>query len=293
MILSGMVSVLLLFVIFALPAMSVKQVAIVVGCNDYENVPLIASVINAENVSKVLKEAGYEVWTMTDKALDAKGDYHPEKLFPTKTNLERQVSIWAPEKSYGKGDLILFYFSGHGVRIEGIDYLVPLRFGEGKPDHLVSLPYIYEQLRRSGAQNIIVMTDACRYVPGEKGLSKRDRDVEFGKSGNALGTVSTEAQCYAFLRNCPEGCKFPEEDDGKMSYISQAIVEGLRGKADDTGAGVITIRNLYKYVLNWFKSHFKNRSRIPTLQYGGEGSGTDAIVLRDFRKDQSPQPAPK
>jgi len=289
--LCGMMAVMVLCVICAQPAQSVSRVAIVVGCNDYENAPLTACVIDAENVSKALKESGYEVWTMTDKALDAKGDYHPEKLFPTKDNLERQVGIWAPENSYGKGDTVIFFFSGHGVRIDGIDYLVPLRFGEVQPDHLVSLPYIYERLRKSGAENVVVMTDACRNVPGERALSKGVGD-DFGKGGSSLDKVPAEDQSYVFLRSCKEGEKSFEED-GKGGYFAQAIVEGLHGKAIDGGAGVITVKDLNTYVRTWVISHAKAANKTQTPQYERKGADPDAIILRDIARINMHFTAPK
>ena len=273
----------LLLVLLTLTAHAAHKVAIVIGCNGYLDSPLVASVMDAEQMSAVLKDAGFDVWTMTDKALDANGDKHPETLFPTKANVERQCGLWAVKGSLGKGDTILLYFSGHGLWQEGIDYLAPLNYRELKPEYLVSLPMLYDTLRDTGAENIVVITDTNRNLPGANDALTVAEDNGKDETETRM-LLPAEGQRYSFLRSCMLG-QHSYEDEGLGGYFTQALVAGLKGAADGADEssrdGMITVKKLFAYVRKTVRQHSRDNHRLQTPQFVCRGKLAESIVLRD------------
>jgi formylglycine-generating enzyme required for sulfatase activity len=71
------------------------------------------------------------------------------------------------------GDNLWFFFAGHGRRYQDKDYLMlpdsdPSNVGETA----VSVDYVTERLRRSGADNVVLLLDACRDAEIER-LNKK------------------------------------------------------------------------------------------------------------------------
>jgi len=80
------------------PADAAKRVALVIGNNDYENVPKLQKAVNdADAISKELAKLGFEVVTAQDVGRRA--------MSRALVELEGKV---------GAGDTALVYFAGHG-----------------------------------------------------------------------------------------------------------------------------------------------------------------------------------
>ena len=60
-------------------------------------------------------------------------------------------------------DNFWFFFAGHGILCDGIDYLMP---SDGDPDNVentgIAVNQVIQNLRGSGAGNVILALDACR-----------------------------------------------------------------------------------------------------------------------------------
>ena len=230
--------VLLLLASCLTPAFAAK-VAILIGCNAYSHFnPLKCSVT----------AAGYQVYTMTGKEVDAKGAPLFDNV-PSKGNIEHQLGVWAADRSYGVKDTLLFFFSGHGIRSrDGLDYLAPLD-GVMKDDgvdfsSLVPMHLIYEQLRRSKAENLIIIADACRNEPG-KSLEKSNG---FGSSAtkDITDIKSWGEQRVAWLYSCSEEQRSYEMPNGAGSYFTHFLTKGLNGEAATNGK--VTASSLCAYV---------------------------------------------
>ena len=86
-----------------------ERLALVIGNNSYQTAPLKNPVNDAEDMSKVLSSMGFKVFLHTN--VDKRA------LEESIRNFGRQL------KSGGVG---LFYFSGHGMQVEGRNYLIPV-----------------------------------------------------------------------------------------------------------------------------------------------------------------------
>jgi uncharacterized caspase-like protein len=76
------------------------------------------------------------------------------------------------EEPYLKaGDNLWFFFSGHGIRHQDRDYLMPCDANPRDPDYTaISISYVTERLRRCGADNVVLLLDACRNEGEKAGL---------------------------------------------------------------------------------------------------------------------------
>jgi len=145
-------------------AQSSRRVALVVGNAAYPASPLRNSVHDAESLASTLRQLGFEVQTATDADLRA---------------LNAAVDTFV--KSIRAGDVALFYYSGHGVQVEGENYLVPVDF---HAEQEADVPYqaypagrVLDRIQGASAALSILVLDACRDNPfratrsGTKGLA--------------------------------------------------------------------------------------------------------------------------
>jgi len=127
-------------------------VALAIGNANYNRAPLKNPVNDARAMSAALKELGFAVELATD------ADY--KKLG---VSIDRFVS------RLRRGDVAVFYYAGHGMQIEGENYLVPTDFDAQDEAAAKYAAYpadrLLEGMERSGAQMSIIILDACRNNP--------------------------------------------------------------------------------------------------------------------------------
>jgi uncharacterized caspase-like protein len=103
-----------------------------------------------------------------------------------KEAMEAQVEEFG--KLAKNADIALFYFSGHGVQLNGTNFLVPVGFQSGKSPivHALSTTVLMAELARSQARVKIVLLDACRtpFMKGGDGLAPMQ---DFAVNGTVIG----------------------------------------------------------------------------------------------------------
>ncbi len=136
--------------LFALPALAGNRVALVIGNSDYLGQPGLPNPVHdAGDMVQVLQELGFKVieGTNVDKAgFDAK--------------------LHEFSRSTTGADVAMFFYSGHGMQINGVNYLVPINAPVTKEDlvfQTVTLDFVQKLLER--AKTKIIMLDACRNNP--------------------------------------------------------------------------------------------------------------------------------
>jgi uncharacterized caspase-like protein len=137
----------------ALPAVAAdKRVALVVGVSDYRYSPKLTNPKNdAEDMARALRGAGFDV---------------TQSLDSDRKSLGRTLEAFY-QKAQG-ARTALFFYAGHGIQLEGVNYLVPrdarLRNEIGVKGEAVALQDIIKAIKRR-ARTTLVFLDACRDNP--------------------------------------------------------------------------------------------------------------------------------
>lgn len=146
-----------------------EKYALVIGVKTYTHVaPLQNSLNDAKDMSATLKKKGFHVVELYDP--------------PTKRVMQESIRQYFQLVRDKKDAAGLVFYSGHGMQVKGVNYLIP---AEANPsieadldDQCVNMDYLMRALQEAGNGLNIIILDACRNNPfrsftrsGEKGLS--------------------------------------------------------------------------------------------------------------------------
>src|SRR6266576_217352 len=139
----AMASAAAIFLAFAAPAHAEKRVALVIGNNDYKNVPKLQKAVNdARTMGDTLKQLGFSVMVAENQTRQAF----------SQTLLQFDATIQP-------GDTAFFFFAGHGFEIAGQNYLLPIDVPaatEGQEelvrDASILADRVVERLQRGGTR---------------------------------------------------------------------------------------------------------------------------------------------
>jgi Caspase domain len=148
-----------LLMLLALPAHAEKRVALVIGNNDYKNVPKLQKAVNdARAMGDTLKQLGFTVMVAENQ-----------------NRQQFSQSLLAFDNAVGPGDTAFFFYAGHGFEIAGQNYLLPTDVPaatEGQEelvrDASVLADRIVERLQNRQVRTSILVFDACRNNPFER-----------------------------------------------------------------------------------------------------------------------------
>jgi len=143
----------------AQPAQAEKRVALVIGNNDYRNVPKLQKAVNdARTMGETLKQLGFSVMVAENQTRQAFSE-----------------TLLAFDKAVGPGDTAFFFYAGHGFEIAGQNFLLPTDVpaaSEGQEelvrDASVLADRVIERLQNKKVRTAILVFDACRNNPFER-----------------------------------------------------------------------------------------------------------------------------
>ena len=144
---------------FAMPAHAEKRVALVIGNNDYKNVPKLQKAVNdARTMGDTLKQLGFSVMVAENQTRQAFSE-----------------TLLAFDKAVDPGDTAFFFYAGHGFEIAGQNFLLPTDVPaatEGQEelvrDASVLADRVIERLQNKKVRTAILVFDACRNNPFER-----------------------------------------------------------------------------------------------------------------------------
>ncbi len=130
-----------------------RRLALVIGNDAYSYLPRLGNAVHdARAMRSVLEELGFEVELVIDAGA---------------ADIRRAVSAFADRLA--PRDVALFYYSGHGLQIEGENFLIPVDFEAADEIDARFASYPADQalqtLESSGAALNILILDACRDNP--------------------------------------------------------------------------------------------------------------------------------
>ncbi|MCL2924063.1 MAG: caspase family protein, partial [Trichodesmium sp. MAG_R04] len=141
--------------------MTNQNIAITIGVQEYEFFTHLKYAANDAKKMRefLLDEAGFDdVFYFSDNSPEING----ASTRPTRSNLELLLENEVKKLPLKTGDNLWFFFAGHGSRKNNIDYLIPIDGHSNVQRSGISVNYIIQQLQNSGADNIVLILDACR-----------------------------------------------------------------------------------------------------------------------------------
>jgi uncharacterized caspase-like protein len=149
-----------------------------------------------------------------------------------------------------RDDLLLLYFSGHGVKDEQGHLYLALRDTESRllAGSAIETAFITERMDRSFSKRQVLVLDCCHSGAFARG-AKAAQGVSVGTAeafeGTGLGRVvltATDSTQYAWEGDQILG-------DAQNSLFTHFLIDGLKtGAADRDNDGVVTVDELYDYV---------------------------------------------
>jgi uncharacterized caspase-like protein len=227
--------------------------AVVIGVGDYDNksVPRLRFAdADADAMYRLLTtRAGYErenVLLLTDKA--------PEK--PTLQNIRLALGDFLPRKT-SRNDMVLIYFAGYGApdadttrkEADGVAKYLILR--NVQPESLRKTAFAMDEipamLARVPAEHIVLLLDASYGgSPGGRTFAPSNAQSRT-LSDQFLERIATSRGRLVITASGPNEVALEPADLGH-GIFTYYLLEGLSGKADRNGDGVVTVSELFPYL---------------------------------------------
>jgi formylglycine-generating enzyme required for sulfatase activity len=148
-------------------------------------------------------------------------------------------------------DNLWFFFAGHGRRYKDQDYLM---FSDSAPAAVdrtaISVDYVTQRLRRSGADNVVLLLDACRDEGGRGGL----------------GIGKEEHQGVITFYSCTANQQSFEIDELKHGAFTHTLLEGLRLQGEANCATVERLDQYLRHHVPIINSRYQKPPQNPYLK---------------------------
>ena len=217
--------------------MTEKRIALIIASYQYEDKGLrrlIAPAHDAEALASVLEDpaiGGFDVQTLLNES---------------SYKVRQEIETFFMDRK--REDLLLLYFSGHGIKDE--DGKLYFSTTDTKRKLLrataIEANFVNDVMQRSRSRKQVLLLDCCYSGAFARGMvAKADKNIgtreHFQGQGRVILTASDSMQ-YSFEGDHVEGKSEP-------SVFTNSLVHGLKsGEADRDGDGRITLDELYDYV---------------------------------------------
>ena len=183
------------------------RVAFVIGNSGYPGPSALKNPRNdAHAIDAQLRQLGFE----THLFLDIKS----EDLATIRQALEKRIR---------RNSVLFFYYAGHGVQIDGRNYLVPIDTRTGSVDHVAEdafyLGDILSSIEKKRPKLATVILDACRDNPFKT-------DGNAPKFSKGLARVDPPSSTVVFYATRPGGVA--ADGSGDNGLFTQSLLEELR-----------------------------------------------------------------
>ncbi|MCX5846565.1 MAG: caspase family protein [Deltaproteobacteria bacterium] len=201
---------LILFILFlirpyALQAATEQRSALVIGNSAYSSGPLKNPVNDAADMAAMLKKLGFSVTLKKNASLQ-----------------EMEEAIESFGNRLKRGGVGLFYYAGHGVQVNGVNYLLPIGAKINKEADVkyqaVDANKILDEMATANNGLNIVMLDACRDNPFAR---------SFRNATRGLAIVSS-APSGTFISYSTSPGNVARDGDGRNSPYTAALLKYMQ-----------------------------------------------------------------
>jgi hypothetical protein len=200
------------------PLAASDRKALVVGNSRYREAPLVNPERDARAMADVLSSQGFDVELLLDAG-----------------SVELRGALDRFASGLSRGDTALLYYAGHGVQIQGHNYLLPVDSAAQSEDAVArdspALEAVLDRLNRSPAARSIVVMDACRDNP----FASRARSLSRG-----LSVVKTPSNTLVAYATGPG--QVAADGTGENGLFTTALLKYLRTRGLEINSLLTQVR---------------------------------------------------
>ena len=205
---------------FVTGARAEKRLALVIGNSAYQHTAELKNPRNdAADIAAALKGLKFEV---------------VEGLDLDKRTMEITVRKFA--QALKNADVALFFYAGHGLQVNGQNYLVPidarLEDATGLDFEMIRLELVHRAMERETKANLIFL-DACRDNPLSRNLA-RAMGTRSGDIGHGLAPVESGVGTLISFSTQPGNVAL--DGEGRNSPFASALAKRIRTEGEDCHA---------------------------------------------------------
>jgi uncharacterized caspase-like protein len=190
-----------------LPSHAQNKLALVLGNSRYVNLPVLLNPANdAKLLSKNLQKLGFTVTSLTDQS---------------QSQMKSAIAQFTQNVTVAGSDTIaLMYYAGHGVQIDGTNYLLPIDANVNTAGDVVlgavSASDLLKTLELASARVNVLVLDACR-----------DNPFKSTTRGVSRGLARVEAPAGSIVAYATAPGQVAADGDGNNSPYAEALARNL------------------------------------------------------------------
>ena len=237
-----------------------RRVALIIGNGRYAHATALTNPArDAEAMAALLQKLGFDVVTGIDLDLKAIGD----------------VQGAFEDKLHSNPDVALLFYAGHGLQVDGRNYLVPIDAQISQRAHLASRALLFNDVLEPMAQHAgasLIFLDACRDNPFARNLLRAyepsaprkvtDALPSTGPIRGGLARVDKIAGTFIAYATAPDTVAY--DGLGANSPFTGALLRHVESPGLSVGDMMIDVRNAVLAETNgrqepWDQSSLRSR----------------------------------
>jgi hypothetical protein len=240
-----------------------KRIALVIGNANYQVGKLDTPLNDATDMANALKELGFEVILLKDSSKRQMDDALDQ--FTTRIN---------------QGYVGLFYYAGHGMEVEGENYLIPvnaqIKYEKDVEYESMPLGKILGRMEDAGNRINIVILDACRDNPFRK----------FWRSSTRGLTAPLQAVSGTLIAFATAPGKVASDGTGRNGLFTSYLLKYIKTPNMEVDSMLRKVRSDVAQNTNNYQVPWTSSSLIGEFAFNQKTETTSPIVT------SSPVPKP-
>jgi hypothetical protein len=179
-----------------------------------------------------------------------------------------------------KDDVALFYYSGHGIRVDGTDYLMPTDFSPSYRQadvrfYAYSVDHLQDKMQERGTQTNVIILDACRDNPFliSKSLGK--------------GLAGTAAGFGTFIMYAASPGKTASDNSvSDLSLFTGVLLQFLSGESVSLRALAVDVKDSVYELSQRMQVPYISENMVGDLQLGIAPESVDGTRDERLKADQ-------
>ncbi len=180
------------------------RVALVIGNSTYREAPLKNPQNDAKSMAAALRDQGFDVILRQNA---------------NKTDMERAIADFGDKLSEGATGL--FYYAGHGMQVNGHNYLIPVDAQISSEQRVkletLDVDVVLDQMTLAKSRVNVVILDACRNNPFER---------RFRTAGGGLAQINAPEGTLIAYATSPG--KVAADGDGDNGLYTEELLKAVR-----------------------------------------------------------------